>query len=777
MSLSHKKRSTRHGRFARSCWLGACVLAIAGILTPAAWTQTTTDKKIPQASKTTPARARKRQPGVFELKAKQQRLEKKTSYFDGDVEILYQGIRLRADHVQYDSETQEASAQGHVQLDYETQHVEATEGTYNLQTRKGTFHNVHGLIRIERAPNPNVLLSPNPFSFEAKVVQRLDERTLILERAWVTVCEPGKEIWKFYTRKGTIKMRRTARLEQAVFKILNVPVLVLPVAVTSVGKNQRQSGFLVPTFGTSTREGFVLGESFYWAPKDWMDATIGAELLSRRGVRQMAEVRATPWENVRFAYTYQGVNDRGLRGAGGVRVPQGGHESRVELDAFLPHGWRAVADVNTLTSLTYRLAFAVTFDQAVKSEVRSTIFATNNFHGFSLNFSALNYKNFLSAQPETAVVLRTAPGARIGSVDQAPWQRLPIYFGFAAWVDAVHRSQPGLETPAAVQRSEVAPHVTIPLHFGPWLQATTTATARVTRYGSQLQGGSVSGNSLIRTTGEIEIDLRPVSIEKTFSAAAAQWKHVIEPEFKYRYVNGVNQFGHFLRFDESDTLTDTNEIEYGIQQRLYRKSSDGTIEEIVSWRVAQKHYFDPTFGGAIVPGQRNVFQALDSITPFAFADGARRFSPVVSDFRITPGKNYDAQVRVDWDTERGKMSAYGTLLKLKPYGDYFLTLAHFATRADPALQPISHQLRALVGYGELNRIGLNGSFGVSYDVRQRFVQNQLVQVSYNGGCCGVAFEFRRLALGPVRSENQYRVALLIANIGTFGNLRKQEKIF
>ncbi len=33
------------------------------------------------------------------------------------------------------------------------------------------------------------------------------------------------------------------------------------------------------------------------------------------------------------------------------------------------------------------------------------------------------------------------------------------------------------------------------------------------------------------------------------------------------------------------------------------------------------------------------------------------------------------------------------------------------------------------------------------------------------------------ALGPVRTENQFRVAFIIANIGTFGNLRRQEKIF
>jgi LPS-assembly protein len=52
-----------------------------------------------------------------------------------------------------------------------------------------------------------------------------------------------------------------------------------------------------------------------------------------------------------------------------------------------------------------------------------------------------------------------------------------------------------------------------------------------------------------------------------------------------------------------------------------------------------------------------------------------------------------------------------------------------------------------------------------------------VQFSYNGGCCGLALEYRRLALVPVRTENQFRVALTIANIGTFGNLRREEKVF
>ena len=60
-----------------------------------------------------------------------------------------------------------------------------------------------------------------------------------------------------------------------------------------------------------------------------------------------------------------------------------------------------------------------------------------------------------------------------------------------------------------------------------------------------------------------------------------------------------------------------------------------------------------------MPGTRNVFQALDSITPFAFADEPRRFSPINSDLLITPGGKYDAEVRLDFDTVRHRVSTAG----------------------------------------------------------------------------------------------------------------------
>jgi LPS-assembly protein len=193
--------------------------------------------------------------------------------------------------------------------------------------------------------------------------------------------------------------------------------------------------------------------------------------------------------------------------------------------------------------------------------------------------------------------------------------------------------------------------------------------------------------------------------------------------------------------------------------------------------VVQKHYFDPTFGGAIVDGQRNVLQALNSITPFAFAAGPRDWSPIVSDVKITPGGKYDAEQIIEYDPQLNKIVAEGTLVKVKPYSEFFATVAHFHIQDDPVLQPLSNQIRALVGYGAFNRKGLNFTGGVSYDIQNTALQNQIMQVTYNGNCCGLSFEYRRIALGQVRTENQFRVAFTIANIGTFGNLRRQEKIF
>ncbi len=699
---------------------------------------------------------------------------------DKSVDLQYAAMRLRADHLEYNDTTHDSLAQGHVQFDYENEHLEADEAHFNFTTGVGTFTNVRGSIKILRRPNPVVLVSDNPLYFEARQVERYENNVFMVHQAWITICDQERPTWQMFAPRARIRLNKSVALVNANFRLFKVPLIWLPYATAPAGQKIRQSGFLLPDIGNSSTKGYVFGDAYYWAPTTWADATIGVQDYTKRGSSQRAEIRLRPAENTSFSYTYYAVIDRGLPNANGVLVSQGGHQQRLELQSVLPQGWRFVADFNQLSSLTFRLAFADTYGDAINSEVNSAVFLSNNFRGFSLNFAGVNDKSFLTISPETSVSLRNVPEARFGSVEQAPWGNLPIYFSFDSSIGALHRQDENLATPAAVQRSEIAPKVTVPLHFGPWLDVTATAAVRTTRYGASLDtAGNLSTQPLTRNDGEFSLELRPPTLEKYFDRPKSKrkYKHTIEPEVTYRYVTGINDFERFIRFDSDATLSNTNEVEYGFTQRLYVKNGDDQPLEFMSWSVVQKHYFDPTFGGAIVDGERNVLQPLNSITPFAFATGPRNSSPIVSDFKITPGGKYDAEQLVEYDPQLNKIVAEGTLVKVKPYSEFFVTVAHFHIQDDPILQPLSNQIRALVGYGSFNRKGLNFTGGVSYDIQNSALQNQIAQVTYNGNCCGLSFEYRRIALGQVRTENQFRIALNIANIGTFGNLRRQEKIF
>ncbi len=700
-------------------------------------------------------------------------------------------------------------------FDVDTQHLAAESADFNVQSGEGRFEHVRGEVMVVHKPNANILISPNPLTFEAQEVRRLDAQTYWIEHAWLTVCEPDKPSWKFSTTHATLHVDRTVAMLNANFQMFRLPLLYFPYASVPAGRTLRKSGFLIPEFADTSVKGFVFGDGYYWAPKDWTDLSLGMAYLSRRGWQQNGEFRAKPWENVSISARYFGVIDRGLPepllNAQGMPVldssgnpetalqSQGGHSAQFKLDAQLRDGWRAVADFDQLTSLTFQLAFAPTFGEAVNSEVRNAAFLTNNFRGYSADFAGISYENFVNAQPQVVEDVRTAPEAHFISVDQAPWKNLPIYFGGDAFAGAVHRNdenlvtnpttgvetvEPGIITPAFVERSEIAPRVVVPLRWGPGLGVTTSFTARTTFYSSQLVGGSVVSDPLRRTTGEVNVDLRPPTLERVWQTAGGKWKHTIDPEIEYNYVGGVGQFDRFILFDEDETLTDTNDLVYSITQRLYHRTRDGQANDVVTWKIAQAYYFDPTFGGALTPGTRNVFQALDSITPFAFANEPRRFSPINSDLVISPGGKYDAEVRLDYDTVRHRITTAETLLKIHPTENFNFTVAQFSidnTAGPPpfnaTLQPPANQIRAQVGYGASNRRGWNTQAGVGYDVKQNVLQNEFVEVTYNGSCCGISLEYRRLSLGEIRTENQFRVSLNIANIGTFGNLRREEKIF
>jgi LPS-assembly protein len=206
--------------------------------------------------------------------------------------------------------------------------------------------------------------------------------------------------------------------------------------------------------------------------------------------------------------------------------------------------------------------------------------------------------------------------------------------------------------------------------------------------------------------------------------------------------------------------------------------------EVLSWEVAQKYFFDPTFDDALVPGRRNVFTTTVEFSGIAFLTDPRRFSPIISRLRAYPGRATEVEWKLDYDSKKGTINASTTLVTHR-FGDFFVAGSHAFLNvpgevfvSTPVAAPARfNQIRWLTGYGHPNKRGINAAANVGFDLTSGFLQYSAFQTSYNWDCCGVSFEYRRFALGSVRNENQYRFSLSLTNVGTFGTLRRQERLF
>jgi LPS-assembly protein len=148
---------------------------------------------------------------------------------------------------------------------------------------------------------------------------------------------------------------------------------------------------------------------------------------------------------------------------------------------------------------------------------------------------------------------------------------------------------------------------------------------------------------------------------------------------------------------------------------------------------------------------------------------------VVSTLRLTPRPGFGVEWRADYDPLRGYMVNSGFSADGR-VSDVFISLGHNQVRLPRYLSPSANQFRGLVGLGKENRRGWSAAFTAVYDYRERVLQFAMTQVTYNTDCCGYSVQYRRFSFGT-RNENQFRIAFAVANVGSFGTLKRQERIF
>ena len=397
----------------------------------------------------------------------------------GDVQIQFAEYIFHGDLVTYDSASGDVTAKGHVSFDGGRRdiHISGSEGAYNLHSQTGKFYDVRGSTGARFKGRSVTLTSSSPLSFTGKMVEQTAPDEYVLHHGSVTSCELPRPKWTFTAAKIIMKVGSSAHVYNATFRLKGVPVFYLPYASPPVERLGRESGFLIPNFGTSNTKGTVIGDSFYWAINRSMDATVGGEYLSKRGWALQENYRYRPNETSFLNLSYFGVLDRGITttsvNQAGQPVPQtakqGGEDVKLNAETTFAHDVRGVASIDYLSSFIFRLAFTENFSQAVDSEVNSVAFLTKNLQGFSFNGFGARYQNFQSKNNDDVITILHAPGIELSSVDRK-FFGTPIYWSYDVDAGGLRRSQPGqpFVTPGLVGRADVDPDVSLPIFYKGW---------------------------------------------------------------------------------------------------------------------------------------------------------------------------------------------------------------------------------------------------------------------------------------------------------------------
>ncbi len=792
---------------------------------------------------------------------------------DQDVVITYLDRRVQADHIEYDSNTGDLTATGHLFLTARgnSEIIHASHGVYNLRTATGRFFDVTGSVGVlpHASSRRPIYTSGNPFLFTGRIVVKTGERDYDIYDGTVTSCQLPRPDWLLSADHFSL-LDDKATGRNSTFRLLSIPILFLPYVTHPTDSDQRQSGLLIPTVGQSTTRGFTLGEQYYLVLGRSADLTVGAEYYSSIGYAENATFRYRGVGPDFVTLHYAQVLDRRP-----AAENQGGEEVVLAARRDLNSTTRAATNIDYLSSYVYREAFTDNFNQAVTSDIVSTAFLSRQANGFQSAAYFDRYQGIkLVAQgstPQQQVRIFHVPTLSFFTTDHR-LGATGLELSMEATASGLKRTQPGFSSGGIIERFDLHPQAAYPITFGGWHLLPTVA-ARETAYTRSRYplgpGQPLTENlsPISRSDFELTFAVHPPAVERDFAPRHLQRllgtevRHTIAPEVTYRLTKGVSDFAQILRFDATDVVADTNELEYGVTQHLFRRShaaadpsapcptaqvanspgfnsaldpatdvqtenpfafdtpvSGCPSEDLISWRLTQKYFFDQTFGGAINNGRRNIFDTTLALSGVAFLTEPRAVSPLISRLRFRTSAHSDIEWDFDLDTGARKFNSSNLFLdlhqgnrfaalsyaRLDAPGRFFTASPNPGTGANPVTGVTSsisdfNQLRLLGGYGNPIKPGLSLAANLGIDLKALYgatsqntsatgvvttttvypalLQYAAIQTAYNWNCCGLAVEYRKFELGSVRNEGSYKFNFTLANIGAAGNLRRAERLF
>lgn len=490
------------------------------------------------------------------------------SLFTGEVVVLREGKRLGADRAIYDKRSDTLEVIGNVEFHSGQVSFTSERATLNLAADTGTldeasyfFPAAHAFGRADR-------------------IEYLGSERMILSRATYTTCPRGGEEWALRARSIELdRGENSGEARDVTLRVGGVPLLYLP--YINFPLEGRKTGLLVPSYGSSERNGTDIRLPWYWNIAPQRDATLTPRLITARGPMMMSEFR------------YLNEAGDGILQADYLPHDKLFGDSRSYLryrhDQWLTTRWHAALDYREVSDPRYLEEIENTLTSASERYLERRLDLAYQGVGWSLLGRLQDYQPLDSgSEPYQRLPQLVASGA---------FRRDALQYDFSA--EYVRFAHPTIFPRGS--RLDLYQAVSVPREGAAWF-ITPRLAMRHTQY--RLEGGAEGAPSRTLPLASLDAGL---FFERDAALFGAPLLQTLEPRLYYLRVPFQDQgdlplfdtapmtfsFAQLFRenrFTGADRVNDANQLTAALTTRLV---SGDEGRELLRASVGQIHYYSP----------------------------------------------------------------------------------------------------------------------------------------------------------------------------------------
>ena len=741
-------------------------------------------------------------PGFDKVLAQLQRsLDGDCVQLDEAVEMTQGDMRFYADTVQYCAATNRMIATGNVLL-IETDHqIAADRADFNAKTRLGTFFNARGFATLGAPPGaprggpPTSSESEPDVQFYGETLEKTGEDSYLITNGGFTSCVQANPRWEMTS--GSIKLRvdHYALLRNMFLKVKGVPAIYLPLMYYPLSKENRNTGFLMPSYGASSYKGQTISNSFFWAIDRSQDATFMYDWFSKTGQAVAGEYRYVSLGGTGNMRTdFLDEHPTTVVDTDGTETEQPGRRAfrtYGNLSQQLGGSWYAQGRADYSSDLSV--------DRVYDSDIARASRRTRNYGGSvsgttkGIRVTGTFDRNEYFAENSTSSLRGTLPRVNVSRPDRLI-PGLPVYASvnseFVRIEQKQFRADRTLQRNDGLNRFDIVPAVRFPFNKLAFLTFNTTAQFRNTFWTDSLLTQTLNGVEvpvvengqqvrldapITRRFVELTADVNGPTLVRIWDAPkssyAQRFRHSIEPFAQIMYRTAIDNYAAIPKLESTDNIVGSaTSYTYGMNTRFYAKRTvDGPRaipREVISASIRQTYNTNALSILSDTQQRQNNIPTTTHFTPVQLLVRSSPFDGITGTFRTDYDGRYSRfrslSADAGWEAERITLVSSWSNLRFRPNN-----------RGENTARQ-NHYFNSFMNLRfQQNRYGLTHS--LNWDVKYQSLTQHKIAGYYNAQCCGFSAEYQFIDLSQynasgVQQDSRFHFSVTLGGIGNVSNI-------